>query len=451
MYRRDELSLIGSGTGIASASCTAKRTVVWKFGGTSVGDAERVRRVARRMVAAQRDGLRVVGVLSAMGDLTDDLVARAHEMSGRPPLRELDALLSVGESMSVALAAIAVHELGSRAVSLTGGQAGVLTDGAHGNARLLAVRPDRVRAALDDGAIVLVTGFQGVSDAGNVTTMGRGGSDASAVAVAAGLGLSECDIHTDVDGVFTADPRIVPEARRLTALRHGEMLELAEAGAGVLQARAVELAAAHGVDIHLRSSFTAEPGTWIRRDGEPTGGSADFERSEVIGIAHRRVDPLFTVRGVPVARVLSALAARGASVGVARVSGEELEFSAPGADVDEVDALLSSVAGQRGHGVRHGRGAVRADLGTVSLVSPGIARSPRMVAGVLAELDRAGLVARFVATTPARVSVHLASAEIDEAVRVLHRRFVLAAGPEPGSVATDPPPTELVTAAMAEF
>jgi aspartate kinase len=405
------------------------RTVVWKFGGTSVGDPERVRAVAERMVRAQRDGLRVVAVLSAMGHTTDELVNRAHQLSGRPPLREMDALLSVGESISVALTAMAVHELGSRAVSLTGGQAGMVTDGAHGNARLRSVRPERVRSALDDGAIVLVTGFQGVSETGDVTTMGRGGSDASAVAVAAGLGLGEVDIHTDVDGVYTADPRIVPDARRLTELRHEEMLELAEAGAGVLQPRAVELAAAHDVDIHLRSSFSTEPGTWVRRRPGPDLHS-DFEHSEVIGVAHRRSDPLFSVRGVPSSRVLAALAGRGASLELARIAADELDFSAPGAEVDEIDALLASLGGG---------GGTRTDLGTVSLVSPGIARSPRLVAGVLAELDRAGLPARFVATTPSRVSVHLDSGCVDDAVRLLHRRFV------PAAVATPPRSTVRAT------
>jgi aspartate kinase len=410
MYRRGELAMIGNGRGGS--------TVVWKFGGTSVGDPDRVRAVASRMVAARREGSRVVAVLSAMGHVTDDLLARAHQMSERPPLRELDALLSVGESVSVALTAMAVHELGERAVSLTGGQAGMLTDSTYGNARLRAVRPDRVRAALDDEAIVLVTGFQGLSGDGDVTTMGRGGSDASAVAIAAGLGLTECEIYTDVTGVFTADPRIVPEARRLTVLRHGEMLELAEAGAGVLQPRAVELAADHGVDIHLRSSFTTEPGTWVRGEGSALGPGAEFEHPAIVGVAHRRTEPLFTAHGVPLAGLISALAARGAPLGLARVSGETVEFTAPGAEVEEIDALLATLSGPGA------RGPVHADFGSVSLVSPGIARNPGLVAGVLAALDRAGLVARFVQTTPARVCVHLDSAEVEDAVRILHHRFL---------------------------
>jgi aspartate kinase len=425
MYRRHELSMISGGLG--------DPTVVWKFGGTSVGNPERVRAVADRMVAAHRDGSRVVAVLSAMGHVTDDLVARAHEMSARPPLRELDALLSVGESVSVVLTAMAIHELGARAVSLTGGQAGMLTDSTYGNARLVAVHPDRIRAALDDDAIVLVTGFQGVSGDGDVTTMGRGGSDASAVAVAAGLGLSECDIYTDVDGIYTADPRIVPEARRLRTLRHGEMLEMAEAGAGVLQPRAVELAAEHGVDIHLRSSFSAEPGTRVRAGAGSPPRHADFEHPSVVGVAHRRADPLFAVHGVPPTGVLAALAARSTSAGLVRVSGDLVEFTAPGAEIDEVDTLLDTLVGP---GAQR---TVRVDLGTVSLISPGITRNPGLAAGVLAELDRAGFGPRFVVTTPARISVHLDSADVEEAVRVLHRRFVPAGepAPEPAAVVED--------------
>ncbi|MBO0848595.1 MAG: aminotransferase class III-fold pyridoxal phosphate-dependent enzyme, partial [Pseudonocardia sp.] len=239
----------------AEAGSTGAPVAVWKFGGTSVADHDRLRAVARRMVEAQRAGRRVVAVLSAMGKTTDELAGMASRMSGQPPPRELDALLSVGESISCALAGMAIHELGSRAVSFSGAQAGIHTDGEHGNARLREVRPERIIEALDDGAIALVTGFQGISPDGAVTTLGRGGSDASAIALAAALGVPECEIFTDVPAVFTADPRVVPDARPLVTLRHEEMLEMAEAGAGVLQPLSVELAAAHGVDIHLRSSF----------------------------------------------------------------------------------------------------------------------------------------------------------------------------------------------------
>ncbi|MHA6795096.1 aspartate kinase [Pseudonocardia bannensis] len=388
--------------------------LVWKFGGTSVADHARLRAVAERMVAAQRAGRGVVAVLSAMGTSTDELSALAYAMSSRPPLRELDALLAVGESISCALASMAVAELGSHAVSLTGPQAGILTDDRHGNARLREIRPRRITDALDQGAIVLVTGFQGVSGSGDLTTLGRGGSDASAVAVAAALGVTECEIFTDVPAVFTADPRVVPGARRLASLRHEEMLEMAEAGAGVLQPRSVELAVAHGVDIHLRSSFSTGEGTWIRRE------RAVFEESEtsgVAGIAHRRHESLYTVRDVPVAAVATALAERGLTLGAAVPGEGALRFSAPGAEPAEVAAALGGAAVH-----------VSEDLGTVSVVSLGIARRPDIVVRALAALDEAGIAPRLVTTTPGRLTVHVESAVVDDAVRLLHGVFIPAVG-----------------------
>jgi aspartate kinase len=263
-----------------AAGQPAPRRVVWKFGGTSVGDAGRLRAVAARLAAAHRAGVQVVAVLSATGGSTDELVRRAHEVSARPAARELDALLATGEAVSCALAAMAVAELGVPAVSLSGGQAGLRTDSAHGAARPRGVAPLRVLAALERGAVAVVTGYQGVAPNGDVTTLGRGGSDASAIVLAAALGLSECDIYTDVTGVFTADPRLVPAARRLASITHDEMLALADAGAKVLQPRAVELAAEHGVDVHVRSSFGTGRGTWVRRD------AVSHVDGAVTGIAH---------------------------------------------------------------------------------------------------------------------------------------------------------------------
>jgi aspartate kinase len=406
-------------TEVAATTAAEQPVLVWKFGGTSVADHNRLRAVAERMVAAQRAGHRVVAVLSAMGKSTDELSRMAYQMSARPPMRELDALLSVGESVSCSLAAMAVHELGSRAMSFTGGQAGILTDGTHGNARLRDVRPDRITAALNDGAIALVTGFQGVSPDGAVTTLGRGGSDASAVAVAAALGVSECEIFTDVPAVFTADPRVVPGAKRIHELRHEEMLEMAEAGAGVLQPRSVELAAAQGVDIHLRSSFSTEPGTWIRR-----GGSA-YEDAEVAGVAHRREEPVYAAKGVSAAEVTLALAERGAAIGAILPTGtdsaDELRFSAPGVDPAEVAAALDGLDTQL---------STHLELGTVSVVSLGIARKPALVARALRTLADAGIEPEFVTTTTGRVTVHLPSALVDEAVRLLHAEFVPAGAGE---------------------
>jgi aspartate kinase len=388
--------------------------LVWKFGGTSVADHDRLRAVAERMVDAQRSGRGVVAVLSAMGKSTDELVGMAYGMTARPPLRELDALLSVGESISCALAAMAVAELGSRAVSLTGRQAGISTDGAHGNARLVGITPQRIHDELASGSIVLVTGFQGVSADGDVTTLGRGGSDASAVAVAAALGATECEIFTDVPAVFTADPRVVPDARRLTSVRHEEMLEMAEAGAGVLQPRSVELAQAHGVDIHLRSSFSAEPGTWIRRE------AAGFElagAAEVAGVAHRRQESLYTVDGTGAGTVAAALAERGIAIGAVLPAESGIRFTAPGAEPAEVTAALDTIAADV---------TVEQELGSVSVVSLGIARKPEIPMRAIAALETAGIVPQLVTTTAARVTVLVASEQVDEAVRLLHRVFIPA-------------------------
>ncbi|MFC5141333.1 aspartate kinase [Actinomycetospora rhizophila] len=395
---------------------TPPATVVWKFGGTSVADHERLRAVAERMVAAHHDGLRVVAVLSAMGRSTDELCARAYTMSSQPSLRELDALLSVGEAISCALAAMAIHELGCRAVSLNAAQIGIVTDGAHSNARLRHVPTHRITAELDDGAIVLVTGFQGVSETGDVTTLGRGGSDASAVAVAAALGLDRCDIYTDVPGVFTADPRLVPDARPLESVGHEEMLELAEGGAGVLQPRAVELAAAQGVDVHLRSSFTHESGTWIRRE------LPRLESLDVVGLAHRHQERLYAVPDVSPSHVASVLAARGASVGALVRQGSEVRFTAPGTDPAEIDAAFGAADG----GVR-----VHDDLGTVSVVSTGIARKPEITCRALRALEGAGIEAFLLTVTPGRVSVHVDAARVPHAVRLLHDTFLGPAVPAP--------------------
>lgn len=384
--------------------------LVWKFGGTSVGDQERVRAVAERMVAAQRSGRGVVAVLSAMGKSTDALVAQAAAISPNPPLRELDALLSVGEQISCALTAMAIASLGGHAVSLTGGQAGIRTDATHGGARMVGIDPSRIRAALDEGAIVLVTGFQGESPNGDTTTLGRGGSDASAVAVAAALGARECEIFTDVPAVHTADPRVVPDARRLATISPQEMLELAEAGAGVLQPRSVELAMAHGVDIHLRSSFGTEEGTWIR------GGAGDFEvagTASVAGVAHRRDEHLYTV-DAPLTAVAAALAGRGLALGTV-VPGAGIAVTVPGADPAAVAAALDAA------GITL---LDREDLGSVGVVSLGLARAPEVLASTLDVLAADGITPRLVTTTPSRVGVLVAADRVDEAVRALHAALV---------------------------
>jgi len=394
---------------ISDATRTAHPVVVWKFGGTSVADPMRLRAAAERMIAAQRAGQRVVAVLSAMGSTTDELVALSRAVSSRPQLRELDALLAVGEAVSCALAAMAVDELGSRAVSLTGAQAGILTDDRHGNARLHEIRPLRILEELDTGAIVLVTGFQGISPSGDVTTLGRGGSDASAVAVAAALGRRECEIFTDVDGVFTADPRVVAGARRLPTIGRTQMLQLASAGAAVLQPRAVELAIAHDVDIYVRSSLTGMSGTWIVEE------ASMFETGEIVGVAHRDRVSCYAVRGLSPAAITAALAGRGSSVGTVVRHGGEVLFTAPGMDENEVVAVLAPAGA---HVDVH-------EYGAVTVVGCGLDRRPDVAARALLALERDGIDPHLVISTPSCVSFHIPTPRVHSAVRLLHDLFAL--------------------------
>jgi aspartate kinase len=397
----------------AHGPCT--RRVVWKFGGTSVGDADRLRAVARQLVAARRQGMQVVAVLSAMGGTTDELVELAYGLSAEPQPRELDALLSVGEVMSCSLAAMAVHELGERAVSLTGSQAGIFTDESHGNARLKQISPQRIIEALEEGAIVLVAGFQGVSGNGDVTTLGRGGSDATAVAIASVLGARECDIFTDVPGVFTADPRVVINARKLTAVSHEEMLQLADAGARVLQTRAVELAAARNIDVHVRSSFTFEPGTWIRRH------TSSLEGERVSGIAHIGHDPLYTVSCQSPAMVSAALAQRGLAVGLIIHDDGNVRFTAPGTGSPQVMAAMAAMDLDV---------SVRDDLGSVSVVSAMVVNRSDVTATVLSALETSGIHAHLITCMPNRVSCHVLADDVGRAAQALHDAFQLHAGGE---------------------
>jgi aspartate kinase len=406
------------------------KRVVWKFGGTSIGDAGRLRAVAERLVAARRQGTEVVAVLSAMGGTTDELIQQAYGLAAEPQPRELDALLSVGELTSCALAAIAVHDLGERAVSLTGMQAGICTDDAHGNARLQQISPQRIIKALDEGAIVLVAGFQGVSGHGDVTTLGRGGSDATAIALASALGARECDIFTDVPGVFTADPRVVPDARKLTAVSHEEMLQLADAGARVLQTRAVELAAAHDIDIHVRSSFTSEPGTWIRRQ------TSALEDERISGIAHAGHDPVYTVSCPSPAMVTAAMAQRGLAIGLIMHDEQNVRFTAPGAGRAQVTAALAAMDLAV---------SVRDDLGSVSVVSSMVVNRSDITAIILSALENSGIHAQLITCMPSRVSCHVLAADVGRAAQVLHDAFQLHAGEESisGSPATEMPRTAL--------
>lgn len=381
-----------------------------KFGGTSVADTEHLRAVARRLIALRRQGHKVVAVLSAMGSSTDRLVELAHGISTRPQLREFDALLSVGESVSCALAALTINAMGEPAVSLTGAQAGVTTDAAHGCARLYEVRPQRILDAVADGKIVVVTGFQGVSPEGNVTTLGRGGSDASAVALAAALGVRRCEIFTDVAGVFSADPRCVPEAQLLHALTYEEMVALAASGAAVMQTRAVELAANHDIEIHVRSAFTTDDGTLIGKEGHV------LEKGTIIGVAHRSQERVYHVCDVSAASLSGALAAEGAAIETLVQRDGEMWFTAPGTE----DAAVSAVIGALG-----GTLIASDPLGSVSLVGTGISSRPELTARALAVLERVGVAAHLVTRTPNRISCHVYTAAVQDAARALHRAFGL--------------------------
>src|SRR5215212_11663752 len=328
--------------------------VVMKFGGTSVADAERIKRAARRIVKAKEGGNGVVAVLSARGHTTDALIAMAKEVSARPDPREMDMLLSTGERQSCALAAMVINDLGHRAISLTGSQAGIVTDTSHTKARILDVRADRIRAALDEGHIVLVAGFQGVSTAADVTTLGRGGSDTTAVALAAALGADVCEIYTDVQGVFSADPRIVPNARKLPVLSFEEMLEMSASGAGVLQLRSVEYARNHGVRIHCRSSFEDGAGTVIQDEDQT------MERPLVTAVTHSTAEARITLTGLPdvpgiAGRVLTALA--DANINVDMIIQNEpqseghladMSFTVPRDDVAEAREALDPLKDELG-------------------------------------------------------------------------------------------------------
>jgi aspartate kinase len=388
----------------------AREVVVCKFGGTSVGNLDRMSDLAARLVAWTDEGRAVVAVLSAMADCTDRLVELAHRIAPCPQPRELDALLSIGESLSCAVAALAINARGARAISMTAAQAGVRTDGAHGCARLREIHTVRVLEALDAGQIVLVTGFQGISPTGDVTTLGRGGSDASAVALAVALGVRRCEIFTDVAGVFTADPRHVPDARLLPVLSYEEMLQLAASGAGVMQARAVELAMHHDTEIHVRSAFTSSPGTVICKE-DPV-----LEDLTIVGVAHRDRDPVYTVRDVTAAALGRALADRGVALGGAVTHGADVSFTVPGGEQSSVLAAIDS-AGGRAVGTK--------DLGSVTAVGTGVGSRPELAAQGLAALDRLGISPELITATTSGISWHVPRAAVRAAARALHEAFGL--------------------------
>jgi aspartate kinase len=387
-------------------------TIVMKFGGTSVGDPEKIRRVAERLVTAKQRGGRVVGVVSAMGQTTDELFELARRVSPRPNPRELDMLISVGERISCALVAMAISDLGHDAISLTGSQAGIVTDTVHGKAKIVDVRARRINEALDAGKVVLVAGFQGVSTEYDITTLGRGGSDTTAVALAAALGADACEIYTDVDGVFTADPRIVRAARKLHALSYEEMLEMSASGARVLQLRSVEFARNHGVKLHVRSTFTDDEGTWITEEDERM-----LEKAMISGVTHALDEAVYEVEGADPAALFSAVAESAAGVDTLMQIVDKLVFSAPRDDRPDVEAALAGLGA---------RWREREDLAKVSVVGAGMRSHPAIAARALATLRGLGIDPSYVSTSAIRIAFFVPRAEVDRVVTALHEAFDLS-------------------------
>ena len=401
----------------ADAEAPPRGTLVLKFGGTSVSDPEKLKRVAARLVAAREEGHRVVGVLSAMGHTTDELLDLAHQVSATPHPRELDMLVSVGERISCALAAMVIHDLGHEAISLTGSQAGIVTDTVHGKAKIVEVRARRIHEALDEGTIVLVAGFQGVSTAFEVTTLGRGGSDTTAVALAAALGADFCEIYTDVRGVYSADPRLVPDARQLTRVSFDEMLEMASSGAGVLATRSIEVARSHNVRLHVRSTFQEGEGTWIQEeDTLLSENQVMLEKALISGVVHQREETVYRVDGARPAQLFGALAQASVNVDTIVQTNQEIVFSAPVEDKADAARTLDEL------GVSW---SSRDDLGKVSLVGAGMKSHPGVAAKTFATLESAGIEAAIVSTSPIKIACHVPSSDVDRAVQALHEAFEL--------------------------
>jgi aspartate kinase len=399
--------------------------IVQKYGGTSVADVDRIRAVADRVAETKRGGHDVVAVVSAMGHTTDELMDMAHGLSPLPNPRELDLLLTAGERIAMSLLAIALNERGLPAASYTGSQAGIITDTSHGQARIIDIRPGRIQESLSRGNIVIVAGFQGVSTGFDVTTLGRGGSDTTAVALAAALGSDVCEIYTDVSGVFTADPRVVPSCRKLHAVSYEEMLELAASGAKVLQARSVEYARRYGVKIHVRSSFDHEDGTWITEE------DVRMEQAIISGVAADDSEAKITLEDVPdrpgvAAAIFRALADEGVNVdmivqNVSHHGRTDLSFTAPREDLPRIKPTMERVVdavGAASYSMDDG-------VAKVSLVGAGMKSHPGVAADMFAALAEEGINIEMISTSSIRVSCVVRATDADRAVLAVHERFSL--------------------------
>ena len=401
--------------------------IVQKYGGSSVSDAQAVKRVAKRIAEARRAGNDLVVVVSAMGDTTDELLDLAAQVTPLPPQRELDILLTAGERISMALLAMAINNLGVKAKSFTGQQAGVITDAVHGRAHIVDVVPHRIRETIEKGQVAIVAGFQGVTaETNDVTTLGRGGSDTTAVALAAGLGADVCEIYTDVDGVFTADPRIVPTARKLERVTYEEMLELAASGAKVLALRSVEYARRYKVPIHVRSSFSTRPGTLVIEEEA-------MEQPIISGVAHERSQAKITVVGVPdvpgkAAQIFQVVATAGANidmivqnVSAAKTGLTDISFTLPASDGTTATTALRGVQGEIGFE------SLQYDdtIGKLSLIGAGMKSHPGVSARLFGALSAAGINIEMISTSEIRISVVTRADSLDDAVRAVHTAFEL--------------------------
>ncbi|MBE0447026.1 MAG: aspartate kinase [Actinobacteria bacterium] len=400
--------------------------VVQKFGGSSVADVEKIKNVARRVVATKLEGKSVVVVVSALGDTTDKLVELARQISASPPEREMDMLLATGEQQSVALLAMAIYELGREAISFTGYQVGIVTDNSHTKARIVDVKSERILQELEDGKIVIVAGFQGVTVDNDITTLGRGGSDTTAVALAAGLKAEKCEIYTDVEGVFTADPRIVPDALLVSEITYEEMLEMAATGAKVLQLRSVEYARNSGVIIHVRSSFTDGVGTVVKEEDE------GMERPIISGVTHDTSEGKITIYGVPdrpgiAAKVFRPLAAANVNVDmiVQNVSYEgftDISFTLNLDDLPRAVSIIENIAkelGARGHDCEKG-------IAKVAIIGAGMKSHPGVAAEMFDVLANNGINIQMISTSPIKIACVIDAKNVEIAVRSLHEHFQLS-------------------------
>ena len=407
--------------------------IVQKYGGSSVADAEGMKRVANRIVAAKRVGNQVVVVVSAMGDTTDELIDLAKQITPIPTGRELDMLLTAGERISMALLAMAITNLGHEARSFTGSQAGVITTSAHGRARIIDVTPGRIQEALNEGAIAIVAGFQGISqDTKDVTTLGRGGSDTTAVALAAALEADVCEIYTDVDGVFSADPRVVPTARKLKTVTYEEMLELAASGAKVLHLRCVEYARRYDLPIHVRSSFSTNEGTWVVKD-HPEGG--DMEQAIISGIAHDKSEAKITIVGVPdrtgvAARIFQSIADADINidmivqnVSAAATGLTDISFTLPKAEGVDATSILQKLQGEVGFA------SIQYDdqIGKLSLIGAGMRSHPGVTATFFGAMSEAGINIEMISTSEIRISIICRESDLERGAKAAHAAFGLDA------------------------